>query len=49
MKLKDFMKYVLEEFNNSLEVGITFDLGIDNDMEINSESKNRIKFSIKNK
>ena len=47
MKLKEYLKAVVKELNNidrSLEVG--FDLGLEPDMEVNQESKNRIKFTI---
>lgn len=50
MQLKDFIQTILNELSNKLEYGITFELGLENDGKIiNQDSKNRIKFSIKNK
>lgn len=52
MQLKDFIKEVLnkiEEIGKENIIGITFDLGLDTDMEVNENSPNRIKFSIKPK
>ena len=51
MILSDFMKEVINSLpKKDLDIGITFEVGLENDGKtINSESKNRIKFSITNK
>jgi len=46
MKLKEFLKNMEKELEDFINLKIFFDLGIDTNMDINGESKNRIKFSI---
>lgn len=49
MKLKDYIQAVLELIPEDIDCGITFDVGVDTDMEINQDSPNRVKFTCKRK
>jgi len=46
MKLKDFMLSIEKALEDFINLKIDFDLGIDTNMNVNSESKNRIRFTI---
>jgi len=46
MKLKDFMLTIEKELEDFINLKIDFDLGVDTSMNVNGESKNRIKFTI---
>lgn len=47
MKLSDYIREVLTEANGIGLQEITFDLGVDTDLHISEDSKNRIKFTVK--
>ena len=50
MILSDFIKEVANSFPENLEVGITFEVGLEADGKtINDKSQNRVKFSVKSK
>ena len=49
MKLKDYIKEVLETIPDDIDAGITFDIGLNNDMEVDNASPNRVKFSCRRK
>ena len=46
MKLKEFIKDFENECNGLVNLKFTIDLGIDNGMNIDDNSQNRIKFSV---
>ena len=50
MKLKDYIKKVLEETNDCIALTINFDIGIDEDVKgnifVNEKSKNRVNFMV---
>ena len=48
MKLSDFIKTTLKSLPKDIE-SVSFDLGLNPDMEVNNDSPNRVKFSLKRK
>lgn len=46
MKLEDFMKWVLAIMKASDVKRIEFDLGLEPDMTVHPESKNRVRFVV---
>ena len=46
MKLKDFLIAMEKECEDLVNIRIDFDLGLDINMDVNEESRNRIRFSI---
>jgi hypothetical protein len=46
MQLKDYIKDTIDELKD-ITNNIEFDIGIDNNMEVNNSSLNRIKFEIR--
>ena len=46
MKLSEYVKSIREAFEGTDIFEISFDLGVEPNMEINEKSKNRVKFTI---
>ena len=46
MKLEKYIKTVLENIKDPLVFEVEFDIGVEPDMTVNSESPNRVKFTV---